>query len=385
MRDKALFKKYFSIFNIIFAITLPVTVYSGQIANVEYIHNKIKNSHNIDVPINPLASPTQIANVEYLLCAVDKANEALNGEKTTDYCHQSGAIPQVVDTVAVNTAISEKIKLNVPANADSVILMIGDGMGINHINCSGGYISTLSTSAWVSTYPANGPSYITDSAAGATAYACGLKTNNQYIAMTPGGQICETVAEKTSAKGYQTVIATDDIISGATPAAFYAHTLNRSNTTEILSWLAINSPPMVVEGSLSSPSAYTSYLINQYDTNGGANGRINGKPFFWMIEEALIDKSSHSNDYPGMLTHMSDFNDAVQVAVNFVNLHPEVTLIVTADHETGGLNTGCVYTSTNHTGANVPLYSFGKHSSIFSGTMQNSDVGIQIQQIIFPN
>jgi alkaline phosphatase len=195
--------------------------------------------------------------------------------------------------------------------------------------------------------------------------------------------MCQTVAEKASSSGYQSVIATSDIVTGATPAAFYAHTLSRYNTAEIENWLA-QAPPIIVQASLTSPADYTSSLINQYNSLGGVNGRIGGKPFFWMIEEGLIDTRSHSNDYQGMLLRMANFNSAVQAAVNFVNANPAVTLVVTADHETGGLTPGCVYTSTNHTGANVPLYAVGQHNSMFSGTIENADVGVKIREILFP-
>ncbi|MCL2339234.1 MAG: alkaline phosphatase [Proteobacteria bacterium] len=271
----------------------------------------------------------------------------------------------------------------ISANAGSVILMIGDGMGINHIDCAGGFISTLPISGWVSTAPADcTPSYcITDSAAAATAYACAVKTNNAYLGMTPDGQSCETVAEKASALGYGAVIATSDTALGATPAAFFAHVTNRNDFAGIQNWL--DRAQMSVRGDLAKPSEFTAFLVDAYAQLGGKNGRIAGRPFFWMIEEGYIDKESHSNNLPGMLYRMGDFNIAVQNAVQFVQDNPEITLIVTADHETGGLTENCVFTSGDHTNAPVPMYVFGKHSGLFTGTMTNAQVGEKMRQILF--
>ena len=84
---------------------------AGQMANVEYIHQLIKQEHNIDIKYSPdLISPRQAANMKYLLTAVDVANEILNGKKTTDYGNGEFATRVAVDTTATIQAVRTLIK-----------------------------------------------------------------------------------------------------------------------------------------------------------------------------------------------------------------------------------------------------------------------------------
>ncbi|MCL2629655.1 MAG: alkaline phosphatase [Alphaproteobacteria bacterium] len=379
-------KKYFASILVAVAIILPPGIRaSGQLANVEYVHLAIEQASGISIPWHPAVSSKQVANLEYLLSVIDMAN--LEAGKLTQYRFHTSSMKQAVNTTAVHMAIDSLLAADPenPRTPGSVILMIGDGMGINHVNCSGGYISTLPVSAWVSTDPADCTQWwcITDSAAATTAYSCGIKTNNNFLAMNPSKIPCETVAQRAARAGYRSVIASNDSLTGATPAAFFAHT-TRHEPEVILEWLAL-APPMITVGSLVSPAAYTEQLISQYNSGEGENGLINGKPFFWMIEEAAIDWTSHYNDLPAMLARMDDFNDAVQAAVAFVGQNPEITLIIAGDHETGGLTENCVFTDLGHTGVDVPLYAFGEHAALFTGgVIPNDEVGRRIRRIIFP-
>ncbi|MFQ6744949.1 MAG: hypothetical protein ACLRFN_03175, partial [Alphaproteobacteria bacterium] len=84
---------------------------AAQIANIEYVHKMIEHKWDITVPYNPaLNNVKTIANMKYLLTAVDVANEILNGEKTTDYGNGEFATTQVADTVATNTAVDTLIE-----------------------------------------------------------------------------------------------------------------------------------------------------------------------------------------------------------------------------------------------------------------------------------
>ena len=115
------------------------------------------------------------------------------------------------------------------ADADSVILMIGDGMGANHIACAEKemplFMTTLPIKGWVKTKSAD--KEITDSAASATAYACGHKTNNGYVGKLPDGTDCLTIAEEAVRNRKAVGIYSTDYDNGATPASFYAHAKHR--------------------------------------------------------------------------------------------------------------------------------------------------------------
>ena len=102
-----------------------------------------------------------------------------------------------------------------------------------------------------------------------------------------------------------------------------------------------------------------------------------------MLEGAKIDTKSHKNDLEGMKKELYDFDYAVMKAANFVYTHPDTTLIVLADHETGGLTDKCEYTRKNHTGVNIPLYAYGKHASLFEGVQDNTDIYKKMRKILF--
>jgi hypothetical protein len=85
------------------ACMLTPTAQAGQIANVEYVHAYIQHKHGITVPIKE-TNVKKAVNVKYVLCAVDKANEILNGSATTDYCTHTLAAETTVNGVKVNPA-----------------------------------------------------------------------------------------------------------------------------------------------------------------------------------------------------------------------------------------------------------------------------------------
>ena len=91
-----------------------------------------------------------------------------------------------------------------------------------------------------------------------------------------------------------------------------------------------------------------------------------------MVEEGHIDKNSHSNDTKAMIDCVKRFNDAIAYTIQFVFCHPDTALIISADHETGGLVADKSnpfkyrYTTGNHTNADVPVYAFGVGTEIFN-------------------
>jgi hypothetical protein len=98
---------------IVFLLGFPGFAHAAQAANVQYIHDYIYKKHGITVPIKT-TTPLQIANVKYLLCAVDRGNEIMNGAATTNYCNHALATTQAVDTVAVIDAVNRLIVSSVP-------------------------------------------------------------------------------------------------------------------------------------------------------------------------------------------------------------------------------------------------------------------------------
>ena len=100
-----------------------------------------------------------------------------------------------------------------------------------------------------------------------------------------------------------------------------------------------------------------------------------------MVEESHIDKCSHSNDLAGALEHVKAYDEAVRTAVEYAERIGNTLVIVTADHETGGLqyngetadklNDG-MYTRGSHSSANVPYFVFGALEYDFADVMDNT-------------
>ena len=123
--------------------------------------------------------------------------------------------------------------------------------------------------------------------------------------------------------------------------------------------------------------------------------RNNKKGFFLMIESAIIDGYGHNNDGEGMVIEMQEFNRTLRNMIEYVNQHPETLLVVTADHETGGM--GVYYTrrtpgnegplrlkfsTSGHTGTVVPIFAYGAGAENFAGVMKNTDIPKKIDALI---
>ena len=99
------------LFAICSLLFISATCIAGTAVNVEYVHLLIDHVHGIQVPINA-PDIKQAVNVKYVLCAVDRANEILNGDPTTDYCNHPLAVQQIIDEIATIDAVTRLVKLD---------------------------------------------------------------------------------------------------------------------------------------------------------------------------------------------------------------------------------------------------------------------------------
>jgi alkaline phosphatase len=270
-----------------------------------------------------------------------------------------------------------------------VFLLIGDGMGTAQRRlpelATGQKLLLNQLPVTAATQTASADQPITDSAAAGTALATGIRTNNAMIGLDPEGKRLETIAEYAKKQGYRVGILSSATINHATPAAFYAHVPNRGQYDEIAADLPRSGFDFFGGNGLSankdSKPAYdlvreSGYAVEKAQTllelNGiGIEGRtyiyrsfgetlfdqeknvftladITAKAiaalaspegFFIMVEAAQIDWRCHTNCPAGAIAEVLDFNEVVKVAYAFYEAHPDETLIiVTADHETGGLS-----------------------------------------------
>ncbi len=321
----------------------------------------------------------------------------------------------------------------------NVILLIGDGMGVGAVNAAmfanGGSLTmtNLKTCGYVRTQSAD--NFTTDSAASGTAYATGTKTNNGYVGMSPEKQPLQNLPEKLDGLGIVCGVLSTDNLDGATPAAFFAHQANRRAAAEI--WADLPSSHLIFASAgtdkvfeglpLKTQEAIKAQFDVIYSTEGqealvGKSDRLAYFPpsvslpergdylpstaqmaidflssrakkgFFLMIEGARIDKEEHKNNYQGMVDEALDFDKAVEAAIRFAEKDGHTLVIISADHETGGvtLSRGVpgdgliqgVFASKGHTPIMVPLFAYGPHSRDFTGTQENSDVSNKIYSLL---
>lgn len=282
----------------------------------------------------------------------------------------------------------------------SIILMIGDGMGIAQISTafyfgekapnfqrftSIGFHNSTSTSHW-----------ITDSAAGATAFAIGEKTYKRAIGVSKDTLPKETILEYLKKQGYLTGLISLTTITHATPASFYAHVKDRDMHEEIAEQLVKANIDFLAGGgrkyfnnrsdsknlfkelenreyhldtlvlSKPIPGKQNAFIVADDGLPAVIEGRDDflkqaslsaldffeqtDKPFFMMIEGSFIDWGGHAKNPDMMITEVQDFDDTLGVVLDYVESHPNTLLVVTADHETGGASIGKYYEEDTQNG-----------------------------------
>ena len=337
----------------------------------------------------------------------------------------------------------------------NVILLIGDGMGQNHVTLTRQqalgmdkklHMERLPVVGQVRTFSAN--KRITDSAASGTAMACGIKTNNGMIGMDPEEVTYYSVLELLSEKGYRTGLVSTSAITHATPASFASHVKARGMQTDIASHLLDNQVDVMFGGgrkfflpkgtekgtrkdkrdlleeagqmgyrvadtrqelrdfnqlpaialfadegmttfdpepSVAEMSQKAIELLSQKTSKSVFASKPN---FFLMIEGSQIDWAAHANDTDRVIRQTLLFDLAVHEAIEFAKRDKNTLVIVTADHETGGLilkdkenAVEAEWSSNTHTASDVPVYAFGPGSEQFSGVLDNTDIAKRIAEL----
>ncbi len=314
----------------------------------------------------------------------------------------------------------------------NVIVMIGDGMGAIDIELTEKYnknkcfdfglaLNQIKHTGFATTYSAN--SAITDSAASGTALATGVKTNNNYVGMSADGKEITNVSEIARQKGKKVGIVTNDSIVGATPSAFTVHNISRNNSAQLAQSFLDFMPDVLIGQGYSTFSSldlsqvfYAKEFLKfgptlnkdplcekpfvgffEEDILADASNTLayateialnrlknNDKGFFLMVENAATDKAGHAQLINGKVNGVVTFDRAVAVVLKFMKENPDTLLIITSDHETGGVRmpivgyetlTNELLTTNNHTGVDVRTFAVGYGSEYFSGkTVDNTDI-----------
>ena len=279
--------------------------------------------------------------------------------------------------------------------AKNYIFLIGDGMGVNQTKLFEvlGPVSEYShyndgeNFFYGYMFPAQGfaqtnsLSGVTDSAAGGTALATGYKTYNYYVGMLKSKKL-QSLTELAGSLGMSTAVMSTDGQTGATPSAFSAHAKDRNYSDDIL---ASQAELVAAYGTTlyCGTNTFMTTKIEQDVINILDNLDNNEKGFFLMYEEGYIDKHCHDNDIKNTFTTVIRFNQLIATFMEYAFYNPETFVLITADHETGGLTDdgagGFEYTSEGHTGANVPVFAYGYKSELFNGKTINN---VQIPKTI---
>ena len=327
----------------------------------------------------------------------------------------------------------------------NIILLIGDGMGITQIT-SGLYSNNnqLNLERFKHIGLHKNYSYdalITDSAAGATAFACGVKTYNGAIGVDHDTVSVKTILEEAEENGLSTGVVATSTITHATPASFLAHDPYRKNYEAIAADFVDVDPEILIGGGQAyferresdnrniseelknkgykvssfvsedlgeihlNPNDKLLYFTADKDPLPAMQGRDylqeaaefsmshlrkqNDKGFFLMIEGSQIDWGGHSNNAEYIISEMIEFDKVVGRALDFAQKDGNTLVIVTADHETGGFaiqkesklnELVTAFTSDYHTADMIPVFAFGPGSETFNGIYENTEIYYKMKE-----
>ena len=324
----------------------------------------------------------------------------------------------------------------------NVIYLIGDGLGLNQATAA--YYANKNQLTIFNIndigFQVNNAlgAFTTDSAAAGSALATGEANANRHISSTVDGQDIPSLSDFFDQKNYSVGVLTLGNIADATPAAFYGHNVERDNADEITRYLLKGHVDLLcgsgmreltrrkdgvdLVGDLKKAGyAFISDASEITDQKGKVicidermdkaveESTMNfladatkdaieylqtqsDKGFFLMVEGAKIDYAGHAKSVPGSIIETFSFDLAVAEALKFADQNGETLVVVTGDHETGGLvlldgdeQTGRVmgvYVTNEHTPAMLPVYAYGPGAEKFTGVYRNTEIARRIKSMI---
>ena len=322
----------------------------------------------------------------------------------------------------------------------NIILMIGDGMGLAQITAG---IYDNNNFLNFEKFPVTGlmkthsyDNLVTDSAAGGTAMACGVKTYNNAVGVDKDGIPVRSILEQAEEKEMTTGIVVTSALVNATPATFMAHQKLRAFSEPIAEEIANSGVDFLVGGgkkyfdrrnsderNLVKEMEAKGYQIEDFIRNRKIQdvrvnpakkfvyftadddplSKIAGRNylpyaskmgaeflksksengFFLMIEGSQIDLGGHATNFKYVMSELKDFDEAIKAVLDFAEADGETLVIVTADHETGGLTikegsklkkVKPNFAYGRHTGVMVPVFAYGPGSEKFTGIFDNTEL-----------
>jgi len=332
---------------------------------------------------------------------------------------------------------------------ENFILFIGDGMGVAHISAAkiargNIHLERFSVSGLITTHSAS--QLVTESAAAATALATGYKTNNRAVSVSAENSPLKTLFEYAKAQGKSVGVVVTSSVTNATPAAFMAHADDRRRQADIAEQIANSDIDVLIGGgwayfvpdanegskrsdhknllaaletrmpviltddqlpaqtdsqklaALLAPEGLPKAADRDYSLARLSQIAIeilskNRRGFVLMVEGSQIDWAAHDHDQQYLISELIDFDEAVGGGLDFAQKDGRTLIVVTADHETGGLAllegsnknrqvTSTAFTTTGHTAAMVPLFAYGPGGTRFSGIQDNARIGQTLIELL---
>ena len=353
----------------------------------------------------------------------------------------------LADTDVLEWVNYKEYSLEEDVPVKNIILMIGDGMGKNTIKAaeivkgdklimSG--MKNQTTVVTASQSVLDGNAEFTDSSASATAISTGVKINNSELGIDPDGNELETICEYVQKYEMKTGLVDRHYVCHATPAGMVAHNNSRSNYQQILREMIKSNVNVMFGGGSQYYKNSTKvqntvkdcgykYIDNEqalldlkagedkilgmfaYDNMGSASMwpslttmtskalelLDNEKGFFLMVEGSNIDVYAHNGDMKSTVEQMQAFDHTVDYVLNWAEQNPGTLVIVTADHETGGvqipenataedINDTCFTSNGEHTNADVALMSAGAQAKGLceKDLIDNTDIAKYMRKVL---
>lgn len=327
----------------------------------------------------------------------------------------------------------------------NIIILIGDGMGISYVsaavlqNHNNPFRNFTSVGLSIT---CSADKLITDSAAGATAISTGHRTKNQYVGVDSLGNSLTNIFDEAEKFGLSTGLVVTSTVTHATPAAFVSHIISRKEETEIARQFLEKNLEVVIGGgakyflisdSLNNFQTGFDQLLNKdYQIFRNANDLFhtttqnkffaliedehlkkaeernysladltlkaldvlsrNEDGFILMIEGSQIDWGGHDSNQSQLLSELNDFCGAVSISLDFAEHNDNTLVLVTADHETGGMsiNSGkhdgsdleLKFTSKGHSAEMVGVFAKGPGEELFRGVYDNYMIGRKLFYLI---
>ena len=337
----------------------------------------------------------------------------------------------------------EKLQAPKGKKVKNVILMIGDGMSLMHV-----YTAWAANRGklWLENAQATGLSktwavkkLVTDSGSGGTSLATGVKTVYHAVGVNPEGKPLTSLVDVAKELGKDAGMAVTCRLWDATPCDFCCHNIDRDKEEELVGDYPTSGVDFVFGGGaqkftnrkdgrdifkeLQKKGYHVSRTLDDFfaydknsrifavpydkdtplpDERGDLLARAsmkgislmnqNKNGFFMMIEGSQLDDYGHFNQLDLLMKETLDFDKTIGEVMKWAAKDGETLVVVTADHETGGLTlvngnkdegrVECCFSTKDHSGAMVPVYAFGPGAENFTGIFENTDVFKKIKKLM---